>query len=302
MLCKSFFGSRFRGADQKAELVMAEVTNIEWTDRTFNPWTGCTKISPGCDNCYAEGWSKRSGHVKWGNHPRKRTTEAYWKAPLAWERDARTFELEHGRRQRVFCASLADVFDNQVDPTWRKDLFGLIRSTPSLDWQLLTKRPQNIAKMLPKDWGGDGWPNVWLGFTAEDQIRFDQRKKFVAKVPAAVWFVSYEPAIGRLRVKDDDPLPDWLIIGGESGGGARPLEPEWVDDILDDCQRLNIAAFFKQWGNYLNNPLTGNPSMSAGDRKALDPHGKGGGLVDGLLIRQFPQGRRATHGRNSRVA
>ena len=116
---------------------MAETTSIEWTDRTFNPWTGCTKISPGCDHCYAEGWSKRSGQVKWGNHPRKRTTEAYWKAPHAWQKEADTFQLRNGRRQRVFCASLADVFDNQVDPAWRADLFELIRSTPDLDWQLL---------------------------------------------------------------------------------------------------------------------------------------------------------------------
>lgn len=268
---------------------MAETTGIEWTDRTFNPWTGCTKISPGCDNCYAEGWSKRSGHVKWGNHPRKRTTEAYWKAPLAWQREAEAFERKHGRRQRVFCASLADVFDNQVDPEWRADLFELIRITPNLDWQLLTKRPQNIEKMLPDDWGKKGWNNVWLGFTAEDQIRFDQRKKHIKEIPAIVWFVSYEPAIGPLRIEADDPLPTWLIVGGESGHGARPLEPRWVEEILNDCRANGIAPFFKQWGNYDNNPLTGQPSVKKKDFKVLDPFGKGGGLIDGKLIREFPE-------------
>ncbi|WP_164818309.1 DUF5131 family protein [Sinorhizobium medicae] len=269
---------------------MAETTQIEWTDRTFNPWTGCTKISPGCDNCYAEGWSKRSGHVKWGNHPRKRTTEAYWKAPLAWQRDAEAFELKNGRRQRVFCASLADVFDNKIDPAWRADLFELIRATPGLDWQLLTKRPQNMAKMLPSDWGDKGWANVWLGFTAEDQVRFDQRKRFLDEIPAVVWFVSYEPAIGSLRIAGIDPVPNWLIIGGESGPNARPLRPEWVHGILEDCKTRSIAPFFKQWGQYENNPLTGQLNLAKSDMKGIDPHGKGGGLVNGAIVRSFPEG------------
>lgn len=271
---------------------MAELTKIEWTDRTFNPWTGCTKISPGCDNCYAEGWSKRSGHVKWGNNPRKRTTDAYWKAPLAWQSQAEAFMQEHGRRQRVFCASLADVFDNQVDPQWRTDLFTLIRATPDLDWQLLTKRPQQISKMLPDDWGSEGYANVWLGFTAEDQVRFDQRKAFMRSIPARVWFISYEPAIGPLRFSLRDPTPSWLIIGGESGPGARPLHPKWVEDVLDDCHARDIAPFFKQWGQYENNPLTGQLNLSKSDMKGVDPFGKGGGLVNGEIVRRFPQAER----------
>lgn len=268
---------------------MAENTQIEWTDRTFNPWTGCTKVTPGCDNCYAEGWSKRSGHVKWGKNPRKRTTEAYWKAPYVWQREAPQFEAQYGRRQRIFCASLADVFDNQVDPSWRQDLFELIKATPNLDWQLLTKRPQNIKKMLPSDWGAGGWPNVWLGFTAEDQVRFDQRKRVMSEVPAAVWFISYEPAIGSLHISDHDPKPNWLIIGGESGPNSRPMRPEWVDSILRDCSKLGIAPFFKQWGQYENNPLTGQLNLPKSDLKGIDPHGKGGGLVNGTIIRSFPR-------------
>lgn len=267
---------------------MAGDTRIEWTDQTFNPWTGCTKISPGCDNCYAEGWSKRSGHVRWGNHPRKRTTEAYWRAPLAWQAGAHAFMAMHGRRQRIFCASLADVFDNQVDPAWRADLFALIRATPDLDWQLLTKRPQNIGRMLPSDWGNEGWSNVWLGFTAEDQIRFEQRKKFIASIPAAVWFVSYEPAIGPLCISAVDPRPDWLIVGGESGPRARPMNAKWVEDIIANCRRLAIAPFFKQWGTFENNPLTGLHCLTRDELHTADPHGKGGGLVAGDLIREFP--------------
>ncbi len=137
---------------------MAAASKIEWTDSTFNPWVGCTKVArarnrpSACDFCYAEKWAKRSGQVSWGNHPRRRTTESYWKAPVAWNSRAAEFQSKFRRRQRVFCASLADVFDNQVDAAWRRDLFDLIRACDQLDWLLLTKRPQNIRKMLPADW------------------------------------------------------------------------------------------------------------------------------------------------------
>ncbi|MET3648952.1 DUF5131 family protein [Phyllobacterium ifriqiyense] len=274
---------------------MAMNSSIEWTDHTFNPWTGCTNISPGCDNCYAEAWSKRSGHVKWGNSPRKRTTDAYWKAPHIWQSKAAQFLAQFGRRQRVFCASLADVFDNQADAAWRADLFKIIKETPSLDWQLLTKRPQNIRNMLPEDWSSTGYSNVWLGFTAEDQVRFEQRKRFLDEIPARVWFVSYEPAIGALRIADDDPKPNWLISGGESGHGARPMVSQWTRDIIADCRRLGIAVFHKQWGAYGNNPLVQERGFSIAEVKDIDQHGKGGGLVDGELVREFPLSRYAEH-------
>jgi hypothetical protein len=126
--------SRQRLYARKGRSPMGAQSKIEWTDSTFNPWVGCTKVArargapSACDFCYAEKWAKRSGQVEWGNHPRRRTTEAYWRNPLAWNNRARLFQTEHGRRQRVFCASLADVFDNQVDPSWRADLFNLIRA------------------------------------------------------------------------------------------------------------------------------------------------------------------------------
>lgn len=270
---------------------MAQNSHIEWTDHTFNPWTGCTNISPGCDNCYAEAWSKRSGHVKWGNSPRKRTTEHYWKAPAIWNGKADVFEAAHGRKQRVFCASLADVFDNQADPEWRLDLFKLIKATPRLDWQLLTKRPQNIRKMLPNDWGAEGYANVWLGFTAEDQARYDQRREVIQKVPAAVWFVSYEPAIGPLRLKAGQVQPDWLIVGGESGHGARRMDPRWAREVIADCRTLGIAPFMKQWGAYGNNPMVSETGLDIEHVKRLDPSGKGGGMLDGALVREFPKSK-----------
>src|ERR1700760_2747316 len=152
-------------------------TSIEWTASqlsdgswvpgySFNPWVGCTKISPACDHCYAESWAKRTGNAALWNGERRRTTPLNWLQPLKWNRDARS----SGVRRKVFCASLADVFDNQVPTLWRDDLWRLVYGTPDLDWILLTKRPQNISKMLPNHGGRPWpWPNVWLGTTVENQ-------------------------------------------------------------------------------------------------------------------------------------
>ena len=155
----------------------------------------------------------RYGKVEWGPQgERKRTTEDNWKNPMRWNAKAREFKKQHGHRPRVFCASLADVFDNQVPSEWRRDLFALIRDCRRLDWLLLTKRPQNIQKMLPSHWGY-GYRNVWLGVTAENQEWFDRRWKHLQNIPAIIKFISYEPAIGPLRLPKHGPLPDWLISG-----------------------------------------------------------------------------------------
>ena len=145
-------------------------SKIEWTDHTFNPWIGCQKVSPGCDHCYAEARMDHRFHrVQWGPHgERSRTSPDTWRQPLRWAKAAT------GSRPRVFCASLADVFDNKAPPGARADLFALIRRTPELDWMLFTKRPENIRRMLPDNWD-DGWPHVWLGSTCEDQQHFDRR-------------------------------------------------------------------------------------------------------------------------------
>ena len=278
---------------------MAGISKIEWTDSTFNPWVGCTKIkrsgkkSSACDFCYAEKWAKRSGQVSWGNHPRRRTTASYWNAPIAWNKRASEFQSNFRRRQRVFCASLADVFDNQVDPAWRTDLFELIRSCDQLDWLLLTKRPQNIRKMLPSDWG-NGYANVWLGTTAEDAVAYQQRVSHLLALPAAVRFVSYEPALGPLGpISISGRVPDWIIIGGESGVRAdliRGTHPQWARDAIAECRRENVAPFLKQWGTYNNNPLVVEEGRTVQDAIQSDPpeNGKGGGKLDGKLCREFP--------------
>jgi protein gp37 len=207
------------------------------------------KVSAGCDHCYAESLAKRYGWVEWGQRKtdetvasvgqRKRTSAANWKKPLQWARAARGT----GTRPRVFCASLADVFDNQAPREWRDELFDMIAWTPELDWLLLTKRPENIAQMIPQ---GGFWPNVWLGTTCEDQAAYDKRWPILRAVPAAVHFISYEPAIGPLRLHNGPDQPDWLICGGESGPGARMMLPAWAVDIRNDCQRTGTYFFMKQ--------------------------------------------------------
>jgi protein gp37 len=279
---------------------MAAQSSIEWTDSTFNPWVGCTKIKrprdkpSACDFCYAEKWAKRSGMVAWGNHPRRRTTESYWRGPLKWNLQASDFHRKVGRRRRVFCASLADVFDNQANAEWRSELFDLIRQCDQIDWQLLTKRPQNIGKMLPRDWR-DGYPNVWLGTTAEDAESYQQRVSHLLALPAAVRFVSYEPALGPLgTIKVADKTPDWIIIGGESGVSAdlaRPTRPQWVRDVIAQCDQYNVAPFLKQWGSYSNNPLVVEDGLTIKEAMQADPptNGKGGGKLDNQIWRKFPR-------------
>jgi protein gp37 len=278
---------------------MGAKSKIEWTDSTFNPWVGCTKVArprgapSACDFCYAEKWAKRSGQVSWGNHPRRRTTDSNWQNPIKWNARAKDFQSLHGRRQRVFCASLADVFDNQIDNGWRSDLFAMIRECDQLDWQLLTKRPQNIKKMLPADWG-DGYPNVWLGITAEDANAFKQRASHLMKIRAACYFVSYEPALGALgSLALDGWHPDWVIIGGESGVRSdmiRSSNPQWARDAIAECLRIGAAPFLKQWGTYQNNPFVVEKGYSVDKAMQLDPpeNGKGGAKLDGRLWREFP--------------
>jgi protein gp37 len=224
---------------------MADHSKIEWCDATFNPWVGCTKVSPACDHCYAENWAKRTGHPELWQGERRRTSVHNWAQPVKWDRRAKA----ERRRLKVFCASLADWLDNQVDEQWREDLAELIEETPNLDWLLLTKRPQNFEKRAP--WHDDDVPpNVWLGVTAENQEEFDRRWPYIAAIQSRVHFISYEPALGPLLIERADPVPDWIICGGESGPRSRPLDPAWARIIRDQCETADIPFFLKQWGQY----------------------------------------------------
>ena len=256
---------------------MAEKSKIEWTDHTFNPWQGCTRISAACDHCYAADISARFGRGDlWDGKKRSRTTAAYWRKPIKWEKAAKSFFETEGRRQRVFCASMADVFDNQVPEDWRADLWALIRATPSLDWQLLTKRPQNIGKMLPAFWD-EIKSHVWLGATAENQDAADRNIPHLAKHDAAVRFLSVEPMLGPVDLFGHRPI-DWVIAGGESGPKARPSSPEWFYDLAIQCDALGIPFLFKQWGAF------NEQGRRVGKKRA-------GRVLSGAVYDQFPLAR-----------
>jgi protein gp37 len=179
-------------------------TKIDWASHSFNGWEGCEKVSPGCDHCYAEARNARFAGgraVNWGpGAPRRRTSAANWSKPRKWAAEHAAFLAEHGHRQRVFCSSLADVFDNAVDPQWRADLFALISQTPELDWLLLTKRIGNVRSMLPANWG-DGWPNVWIGATVVNQAEADRDIPKLLQTPAALRFLSIEPMLGPIDLR-----------------------------------------------------------------------------------------------------
>jgi protein gp37 len=269
---------------------MGANSRIEWCDHTFNPWLGCTKVAPPCDHCYAESWAKRSGLVQWGPHAqRRRTSPAKWREPIKWNAQAQAA----GWRARVFCASLADWLDNQVPDAWRNDLADLIRETPSLDWLLLTKRVGNFERHAP--WDIIDVPDtVWIGITCGDQKEFDRDWPLLACIDAPVRFISYEPALGPLRIAAADCVPDWVIAGGESGHHARPANPQWFRDLRDDCATLHIAFHFKQWGEWapgtMDHFLGGERIMRLPDNKFMARVGKSraGRLLDGHAHNEFP--------------
>ncbi len=232
---------------------MAKNSQIEWTQHTFNPWWGCAKVSPACEHCYAELWAKRMGQQVWGpKSPRRFFSDTHWKEPLVWNEDARSTKARH----RVFCASMADVFEKRADlDNQRERLWALIAATPWLDWLLLTKRPENVAKMVP--WVEVEWPkNVWLGTTVENQTFADKRLPHLLKHKAAVRFLSCEPLLGPIDLskwfQNNGLQPiDWVIAGGESGPNARPMHPDWANGLLNQCKSAKVAFHFKQWGHWV---------------------------------------------------
>jgi protein gp37 len=332
---------------------MSENSKIEWTDHTFNPWIGCTKVSPGCDHCYAEARMDNRLHVvNWGaGQPRKRTSAENWREPIKW--NARKFyecscgwrghevstegtSLTAGlpscpvcdridikdARQRVFCASLADVFDNEVPREWRYDLLWLISNTPNLDWLLLTKRIGNAHQMLTEEcarmgfpWSPKRWHNVWIGATICNQEEADRDIPKLLRVPAAVRFLSMEPLLGAVSLSSFDhdflegwavepaccgrpgyeccgypepvqvptPCIDWVIVGGESGPHARPMVLGWAKEIVSQCQSAHVPVFMKQLG--------ANPTNREGITHPISD--RKGALMEEwpevLRVQQFPE-------------
>lgn len=218
-------------------------------------------MSPACKNCYAELAAKRYGHLVWGkNAERRLLSDNYWAQPVRWNAAA----AAAGERVRVFCASMADVFEDRRDlDVHRQRLWKLIEATPHLDWLLLTKRPELITTLAP--WAAD-WPaNVWIGTTVENQEFAEERLPHLAAIPAAVRFISAEPLLGPLDISRWAKSLDWVIAGGESGGKSRPSSPSWFVDLKDQCERAGIAFHFKQWGNWVpkqQTTVTGNRSKA----------------------------------------
>lgn len=215
-------------------------------------------MSPACKNCYAETWARRLALDLWGkNAPRRLISDGYWRQPLIWDRAAQ----KANRRDRVFCASMADVFEDRQDlDASRARLWALIQQTPHLDWLLLTKRPQCVGRLIP--WR-DSWPrNIWLGTTIENQRWAEKRLPHLLAYPATVHFASCEPLLGPLRIEPwlqrngDRRGIGWVIAGGESGPRARPMNPEWPRALRDQCATHGVPYHFKQWGNW--RPASGN--------------------------------------------
>ena len=304
---------------------MGEKTKIEWCDKTFNPWRGCLKCATGCQNCYAEATSKRNQKTLgvWGSEKSGATrvvaSEDMWAQPFKWNEAARRYNIEQGfdeysygmiKRPRVFCASLADIFEDWKGPMighWGQDpnlwgwdqpvrmvdvrarLFALVRITHELDWLLLTKRPENIPRFMPVR----PFKNVWLGtsIACQDDIRnadiLSESRRLCAKT-----FLSIEPLIGPVDVTRGE-RPDWLIIGGESGPNARPCNVDWIRDIVQSCKTANVPVFVKQLGSFpfkenqrtLSSATEKLPRIKLADRK--------GGYMDewpeDLRIREFPR-------------
>lgn len=233
-------------------IAVGKDSKIEWTHHTFNPWWGCVKVSPACKHCYAEAWAKRVGMDLWGGGSDRRTFgDAHWRQPLKWNSEAE----QAGERRRVFCASMADVFENRRDlDAWRSRLWPIIEDTPWLDWLLLTKRPEYVGRFAP--WRTN-WPiNVWLGTTAENQRWANRRIPVLLEHDAAIRFVSAEPLLGAIDMAEWLGRPgmpntlNWVIAGGESGPKSRPMNPGWVVDLRDQCADAAVPFHFKQWGHW----------------------------------------------------
>jgi protein gp37 len=345
---------------------VSDKTNIAWCDATFNPWIGCTKVSPGCAHCYAEKSTPvRTWGIEWGKgRPRNRTTVTTWRKPLSWDTAAgrhlfvecsvcggREFRKWDNRlppgglsccgtsgclalpetemsvvRPRVFCGSLCDWLDDEVPIQWMADLLDLICRTPKLDWLLLTKRPENWNKRMvgaqatgsredglsmdgpgPEtghcvayDWLHNLPPsNVWLGVSAEDQQRWDERVPALLSIPAAKRFVSVEPMLGPIEMCDDEvgrnddnprvfPGIDWIIFGGESGPNARSCNIEWIRDGVRQCREVGAVPFVKQLGARPVNSCGVSGVVPLGTLPHMRPWEDPAEWPDDLRVREWP--------------
>ncbi len=253
---------------------MAQTSSIEWTQATWNPTTGCNKVSAGCKFYYAETMSRRlkaMGQEKYKNgfeitvHPESLYAPYKWKKP-----------------KTVFVNSMSDLFHEEVPFSFIKDVFIVMNDTPQHTYQILTKRADVLFKYHEElNWT----ENIWMGVSVEDD-RVKDRIDFLRNTNAAIKFLSLEPLIGPLRGLDLKNI-DWVIVGGESGHGARHIKHDWVTDIKKQCEESGALFFFKQWGKPEFNPDASDPTI---DAKHIN-HAKGGCMLDGEIYRQMPDRR-----------
>jgi len=246
--------------------MMGQTSAIEWTDATWNPWQGCTKVSPACAHCYMFREMKR-----YGKDPAivRRSMPSTFRLPL---KQKRTGEHAIPSGWKIFVCSWSDFFHEWAD-AWRDDAWEIMRTRRDVVYQLVTKRPERILDHLPADWG-EGWPHVWVGTTVEDQERAKQRLPILSRIPAAVRWVSYEPALGPIKWGQHLKKLDWIVCGGESGPQARPMHPDWARSTRDECQAAGVSFFFKQWGEW-HSEASGNYATGEGQYR----YGKVAGLA-----------------------
>ncbi len=267
---------------------MGRNSSIGWCHHTFNPWMGCLKVSSACEQCYAEQYVNHYHGKFWGpaaTTPRKKTSDGTWRNPTKWNKEA----AKNNARYRVFCASLADVFEDHpmVEP-WRIELFNLIANTPYLDWLLLTKRPENILKFIPEVWRNGHCPkNIWFMTTTEDQETYDKRwpeVELIREKTGNIAGVSMEPLRGYVDLRKHKSLPDWVIVGGESGplDKIERLNMNAVKDIQNQLPK-STAFFFKQVGSVMARELKWGNTDPRGENPMALPS-----KYDWCKVREFP--------------
>jgi protein gp37 len=277
----------------------ARTTEIEWTHSSWNPFVGCNVHSAGCTNCYAMRQAYRLEHnfamPQYQGTTRLVNGNPIWTGVVNRASNAKMYEPKKWSPRLIFVNSMSDFFHPNAEDAWRIEALRVMQDCPQHRFQILTKRPEEIAYFAARhglDEGTGNWfpDNVWIGATVED-ARVTYRIDTLRKVRAAVRFLSCEPLIGSLEVPNLDGM-DWIIVGGESGPGARRMDPNWVREIRDQCMVENRPYFFKQWGTPGNNPLFTNPQpgfTGAVWLKMNDPIGKGGSLIDGKFWKQWPR-------------
>jgi protein gp37 len=267
---------------------MGDQTGIQWTAKTYNPWQGCDRVSPGCDNCYMFRDMRR-----FGKEPEVvvRSSPQTFNRPLRWNREAKAA----GRVDMVFLASWSDFFHKDAD-AWRDEAWAIIRQCDSLIFQILTKRHGRIESHLPADWA-NGYKNVWLGVSAENLEWWERRVPVLDGIPAYRKFVSYEPAIGSIKGASAAGM-DWVIIGGESAPG-RPFDLAWAREAIAICRRDGAAPFVKQLGSFAQDPINGVVGAMTKIDESVAPlvslrlKDRAGGDMDewpeDLRVREFPR-------------